>query len=499
MKKLILVLALLLAGLQAGHAERRVHFDGCQYVDALATGPYATQCPEGFRTHLQTVVPFPASGGVLHHRVGLVSGTFVIAGQGHQDGRGWLWNGARWVDLGPSYGTSVAAIGPLGVYLSTPGTIDNIKVFNTTGQQVYAITKAVGVRGIAAIVGAGTSAADVKSVDEWYGRDGLAEYTEACGTLVGQGAAGGLVVKHDSGQPSILEPGNVQFTRAHCAGAVFASAAWKIPERRSVIVWFDTRDLLLLPRVPTSGGGTTGGGGTTQTTPHKLDVVQDTATRDEVGKKLFDRIRADTSEHGDKEALGLFTRRVAIRLHEADENWGALTKQPGEEQWDGYASDAIIYKTTQQVVDIVAFPNFHQHKWAAATPSWQLVEKRETNHWAKPPAMPAVIGGGSSGGGGSTGSGATIRELEQKLAEANARIDALTRELADATHQAEAAAHYRDQYLRERDEARAEKAALLVELDALRSKQPRCEVTGLPSWVRTIVGAGRLGCRVVLE
>lgn len=103
-------------------------------------------------------------------------------------------------------------------------------------------------------------------------------------------------------------------------------------------------------------------------TPNRLDVV-----RDEFSKQ--------PPAPNSTESCGEFTRRVARRLHAEDANWGMLTKNPGEGQYQGFAVDALIYKPTQQVIDILAGaegPN--------PQPAWQEVPKRDSNHWAVPPA-----------------------------------------------------------------------------------------------------------------
>jgi hypothetical protein len=369
---------------------RRIEFGGGTYADALTDGRFAVAMADRFITNAREV-PFPPSGGVLHHRVGIIDGTFCIAGQGHNDGLAWLWSGDVWRPLGTSYGTSVAAFGPVGVYVSTPNAVDNIKIFNINGEQIGAISKDVGARGIAAITGEGIAPDDVKAVDKWYGHGGLAEYTDVGdGVLIGQGANGGLVIKHDSGQPSIIEPGHVEFCRASDdSGQVFVASAWKTQERKAVICWFDRRDLLSMPRVqplidPPPPPPPP------DPEPEPKPVIPD----------HFHVVSAINDAHphllakNDHESVKEFYWRAAWALHLHDPRWGMLSKSGGEtgHEIDGagrVAEDAVAYKDVTPIVDIIAGANNPPHR-AGAT--WQVVEqRRESNKWVKPPQFPDTV------------------------------------------------------------------------------------------------------------
>ena len=93
---------------------------------------------------------------------------------------------------------------------------------------------------------------------------------------------------------------------------------------------------------------------------------------------------------GDELACHLFTREAARFLFEKDPSWGLLTKVPGQNQCNatacgndvtcGYAGDAIIYRATNQVVDMVAGVGL-----PGASVAWQLVPKLDYNNWAPPP------------------------------------------------------------------------------------------------------------------
>jgi hypothetical protein len=106
-------------------------------------------------------------------------------------------------------------------------------------------------------------------------------------------------------------------------------------------------------------------------TPNRFVEVTHLAAN--AGRPLMEACRAS------KEACHAFTRLVACSLAKADANWGLLTKAPGENNVGGYAVDAIIYRATNQVVDIIG-----SNESPDARAGWIEVPRRETNHWAPP-------------------------------------------------------------------------------------------------------------------
>jgi hypothetical protein len=105
-------------------------------------------------------------------------------------------------------------------------------------------------------------------------------------------------------------------------------------------------------------------------TPNRLDVVRGIASSGS-GAALMQSCKTS------KDACGQFTRLAACAL--APEGFGLLTKNPGENQYNGFAVDAIIYKPTNQVIDIIS-----QNESPNATPGWSEVPKRSGNNWAAP-------------------------------------------------------------------------------------------------------------------
>jgi hypothetical protein len=103
-------------------------------------------------------------------------------------------------------------------------------------------------------------------------------------------------------------------------------------------------------------------------TPNRLDVVRNLASSGS-GAALMQSCKTS------KDACGQFTRLAACAL--APEGFGLLTKNPGENQVAGFAVDAIIYKPTNQVIDIIS-----QNESPNASPGWSEVPKRSGNNWA---------------------------------------------------------------------------------------------------------------------
>jgi hypothetical protein len=84
-------------------------------------------------------------------------------------------------------------------------------------------------------------------------------------------------------------------------------------------------------------------------------------------------------------SCGTFTELVADELYDMDKGWGLLSKQPGQNQYKGHAVDAIIYRPTQQVVDILSAAGAREEgdpRDAGVT--WQHQPKRDGNEWMLP-------------------------------------------------------------------------------------------------------------------
>lgn len=98
----------------------------------------------------------------------------------------------------------------------------------------------------------------------------------------------------------------------------------------------------------------------------------------------FERVRK-----GDARAAGLFTRLIAwtVNPNGSSNSWGVLTKQPGENQVEGYSIDSLASNANQ---------SDRNNAWdfirGAGAPNAKIVEegpnpRREGNKWEKPRAL----------------------------------------------------------------------------------------------------------------
>lgn len=177
---------------------------------------------------------------------------FIFAGAGHKDDRAWLWNGERWIDVCDTYAPSPCAFGPYGLYVSTPGTVHNVKIFDPrSGVQTGAYTKPIGAAGIASVDG--VTVENVHPQDQWRNDFGLVEYVLAGGYPIGQSRAAheGLEVAEYG---MLIPDGLCQFNRVHLNQ--FATSSWQRDwidpdtnqKARTVFCWPTLADLAGLPK-----------------------------------------------------------------------------------------------------------------------------------------------------------------------------------------------------------------------------------------------------------
>lgn len=70
-----------------------------------------------------------------------------------------------------------------------------------------------------------------------------------------------------------------------------------------------------------------------------------------------------------REGCGAFTEACALALHALNAEFGHLQKQPEQNQWNGHALDAVLYKATGQTVDLIlSAPS------PASVPQWSVHE-----------------------------------------------------------------------------------------------------------------------------
>jgi hypothetical protein len=120
-------------------------------------------------------------------------------------------------------------------------------------------------------------------------------------------------------------------------------------------------------------------------TPNRLDIVIAVAGQHPELVKL-----------NTKDACGLLTEYIAAALHAADPGWGLLSKSAGENNYQGHAVDAVIYRPTQQVIDLMSGAGDRDLLTPQSTAQqrkdfdhdirvkWSEVGKRADNNWVPP-------------------------------------------------------------------------------------------------------------------
>lgn len=163
-------------------------------------------------------------------------------------------------------------------------------------------------------------------------------------------------------------------------------------------------------------------------TPNRLPLAQSVAAQ------RPELVRQNTSE-----ACGQLVEFIAKALHADDPDWGLLSKSAGEHQYNGHAIDAVIYKRTQHVIDLMSgagdrdpdsgVPADQQHDIRV---KWDEVPKRPGNEWLDP-------GGVTPPDDPPPPPDNTIDELKRELAAVRAELVAMRTEVNAARGQAIAA------------------------------------------------------------
>lgn len=185
-------------------------------------------------------VPLTPAGNPLFLRMLMRDGVMYLAGQGHQDGAAWLWDGDRWFAVtSATNGQKVVAFGPAGLYVATsPHTVD---LYDLEGEHIHTLPISPGSGGIQFVTDDGR----VVLGDETYGRGpdvppGVAEWSQIGDVTIGGGYTGGAIVNR-----RLLEPGDCYFIHAYRDGDQLAFSM--VTPRASVFHWLTVQDLERLP------------------------------------------------------------------------------------------------------------------------------------------------------------------------------------------------------------------------------------------------------------
>jgi len=214
-------------------------------------------------------------------------------------------------------------------------------------------------------------------------KHGVSQWSETAGLTIGQGHDARGVLVYDGSALRVIDTGSCNEIRVHRDGdnvsvtyrkdgAGLYSRIYTLAELRSLPV-LDTGPVdppSVTPPPPPE----------IPMTPNRVDIAQ------AVAAQYPDLVKLNTSG-----ACGRLTEYIAQVLHQADSGWGLLSKSPGEHQYNGHAIDAVIYRPTQQVIDLMSgagdrdpdsgVPIDQQHDIRI---KWDEVAKRPGNEWMDP-------------------------------------------------------------------------------------------------------------------
>lgn len=98
------------------------------------------------------------------------------------------------------------------------------------------------------------------------------------------------------------------------------------------------------------------------------------------------------------EACGRLVEYIALAMNAHDANWGLLSKAPGEHQFNGHAVDAVIYRATQQVIDLMSGAGDRDPNSGVPVDEqfdirvkWEETGKRDGNNWMAPIATSVPV------------------------------------------------------------------------------------------------------------
>lgn len=365
--------------------------DGGWYSFALPDGSWGSLIPG---KHIQTssgIVPLPVTASVEENVLFLdgyrLGGRLFMAGQGHITGKAWIHDGVQWTALATTFGTNPCKFGDGALYVAVSG--KQYYRFPLTGEAPTVVDMQIGAQGIRQIIGGSVVTCDAST------RLGeLFEFTVQGDVIIGQGHEGGAWINDRQ-----LEPGDNRFIRLERNGDRLSNAIVQQPLKRAVLRWFDRAEIDTLPTTPPvviqpppvfQPPSTE----EPMTTPNRIDIAQ------RVAAQHPDLVALNTST-----ACGILTEFIALALNAADPDFGLLSKSPGEHNYRGHAVDAVIYRPTQQVIDLMsgagdrdADSDVPLNQRFDIRIKWEETVKRDGNDWMAPiepivaaPVPPVVI------------------------------------------------------------------------------------------------------------
>jgi hypothetical protein len=150
---------------------------------------------------------------------------------------------------------------------------------------------------------------------------------------------------------------------ARFEGRTLAVATRKLQQNVTVLIWKTLEEVLALPlvaRPPIDPVDPVDPKEPVVDVPNRFDLVQ----------AVFNRGGHDLKT---KDGCGRYTEACAAALYAVDPRFGHLKKRPGQNQVNGHAVDAVLFKATGQAVDIISDSESDQAK-----PAWGVDIPRYT-------------------------------------------------------------------------------------------------------------------------
>lgn len=214
---------------------RREVLPGASYGFALPDGGWGALYPDSHIDTSEGRVEVPGENVLFlvgaRHR-----GRVVLAGQGHQSGACWFWDGLAWQEVSGTFGVSPCAFGSGLLCVAIRG--DRYLQLALATGVVTELPLSIGSQGFRYVDEGGTPVTG----DATYRAGALFEYTQRGDVRVGQGQDGGAILNG-----RVLEPGDCRFIRFERAWEQLAIAIVQMPERRCVLHWLTVAEIAALP------------------------------------------------------------------------------------------------------------------------------------------------------------------------------------------------------------------------------------------------------------
>ena len=359
---------------------RSLTIAGAMEGDSLPSGAYVVNFWDHERLEIVGPVGVQPPQKIRYPR--LSEDGISIAGQGQEFGT-WDWNGANWLEYGPCSGTSPVIFDARGIlHIVRPGpdvTSQGYRCLDSAGNPVLGDdTMAIDV--------AGRLLHEYTPIDTMLGRILIGQDHESGVHVIAQGVRHWLT--DHLGNPI---DGDTHWVRARVAGSTLAVTVSRFDQRSVIHVLMDLSEIALLPVV-------------TAEPPDKEpdDKEPDDKEPTVSVPNLFGVVQGVWNGGGHelvtKEGCGRFTHACALALNAADGNFGHLKKNPGQNQIDGHAVDAVLHRATGFAIDLISSSESDNAK-----PAWQVKEDLSypASAWMLPQgAVKEPTGGGGSGSGG---------------------------------------------------------------------------------------------------